>query len=160
MKKIFIKIAVLSVCYLPLSVKCNWKDLSLQSLPFPLTVGLIYQIGKSYSKSPIYSYLNKMPGDFIGNRGGITIGYNNVGQSWQYYCGFPLLIFFIGLCSNKLISNYYSKTKSNTIKNDAHHLLMGATLTIACSLIIPIQYNAFLWKQSDNTYINKIINFS
>lgn len=148
------------MCSLSLSVKCDFKDFCLGSLPFPFTVALIYQIGKSYIKSPIYTYLNKMPGDFIGYRGEITIGYNNVNQSSKSYCGFPLLIFLIGLCSNKLISHYSSKTKSNTIQDEANHLLMRATLTIACSLIIPTQYNPFLWKQSDGTYINKIINFS
>jgi hypothetical protein len=162
--------AFYTLLFFAVSLNASWTNLCLTSLPFPVTVGLIYQIGKSDYSSVIRDYLNSKPSDFIGYRADrefpFTIGYNNRTSDLlsmdSRYCYLPLTVFMVGACLNyvslKIVDSAHDNKNSNTAF--LFSLLRGTVLTFAWSLSAPHEVNPFVWKSSNGTYVNEIIKLS
>jgi hypothetical protein len=118
----------------------------LTNVPFPLAVGLIYQIAKSNEKNgSLRFYLGGGAFDLIGFRTG------------EYYARLPLTALMVGFCANKLGSLFSGCAKFNNFKGDLYSLCIGVGLTFAWSLIAPYRFNPFLWTKDNKNYVNQII---
>lgn len=128
-------------------------SIDMKYFVFPVTLGLVYQIGKMDTHNTIVrSYLNS-PDDFGAAN---FIGYLNKkylneesGSFTNIYIGLPLSIFALGVCSTIAFSG----------KNFLNPLVGGSALTIAYAHYMPFKINPFIWKNKNGIKENKVIDF-
>jgi hypothetical protein len=145
-----------SFLFFTVSLQASWSSLCLTSLPFPLTVGLIYQVGKSDWNFSIKSYLYQKhdcsyykPVNFVGYTGERVIDKN---ENFIFtYMGLPLLVFIAGSFSSILA------TKLSSRQDYFISCLGGFALTMAWAYGAPYLVNPFLWKRCDGRLVNKVI---
>ena len=137
------------------------------SAPFPITAGLIYQIGKGGHNNQVRDYLEKSCNGFVNSVD--FVGYVNtqyidndkklIGMDIKsFYVGLPTKVFFVASCANILSTACFNRFKAGQFSY-LSSIMAGMALTMIWAYIAPSWLNPFFWRLGKR-YKNQVVCLS